>query len=160
MEPGLFGIKYSNRDFTQKEAWGKNQFNTSFPAALACYMDSKGLNANYLVLNNRLEVEHKDIAISKLIGTDVTSENLFFSFESDFPAYRKYVVGNLPRVDLVTMDRSTATCMRGLEVKLTALPDNSTCDNSEDRYSCEIVVRPDSIVYLALSVIAMYENRR
>jgi hypothetical protein len=23
-QPGLFGLKHSNRDFTQKEAWGKN----------------------------------------------------------------------------------------------------------------------------------------
>jgi site-specific DNA-cytosine methylase len=46
--PGLFGIRYSNRDFTQKNSWGKNQFNSSFPAALACYMSSKQLKANYI----------------------------------------------------------------------------------------------------------------
>ncbi|RKZ70412.1 MAG: HindVP family restriction endonuclease, partial [Candidatus Parabeggiatoa sp. nov. 1] len=41
-EPRLFGIKHSNRDFSNKESWGKNQFNSSFPVALACYMSDKG----------------------------------------------------------------------------------------------------------------------
>lgn len=34
-QPSLFGLSKSNRDFTQKECWGKNQFNSSFPASLA-----------------------------------------------------------------------------------------------------------------------------
>ncbi len=42
--------------------------------------------------------------------------------------------------------------MVGLEVKLTALPDNTTCNNLESDYGCEIVVRPDTIVYLACSI--------
>lgn len=42
--------------------------------------------------------------------------------------------------------------MAGLEIKLTALPDNTTCNLSEDRYGSELVVRPDSIVYLACSL--------
>lgn len=37
----LFGLKNSNRDFSSKDNWGKNQFNSSFPAALACYMGKK-----------------------------------------------------------------------------------------------------------------------
>jgi hypothetical protein len=37
-------------------------------------------------------------------------------------------------------------------VKLTALPDNTTCDFNEESYGSEIVVRPDTIVYLACSV--------
>jgi DNA (cytosine-5)-methyltransferase 1 len=42
-KPSLFGLKHSNRDFTQKETWGKNQFNSSFPASLCAYLDGKGL---------------------------------------------------------------------------------------------------------------------
>lgn len=37
LKPGLFGIKRSNRDYSLKDEWGKNQFNSSFPAYLACY---------------------------------------------------------------------------------------------------------------------------
>ena len=48
-------------------------------------------------------------------------------------------------------------CLRGLEVKLTALPDNTTHTLSEENYGCELVVRPDTIVYLAAS-IAMHFN--
>ncbi|MFW6359681.1 MAG: HindVP family restriction endonuclease, partial [Chroococcales cyanobacterium] len=40
-QPGLFGITHSNRDFSQKQSWGKNQFNNSFPVALASYMGYK-----------------------------------------------------------------------------------------------------------------------
>ena len=33
-KPGLYGISASNR--TNMDLWGKNQFNSSFPIALAC----------------------------------------------------------------------------------------------------------------------------
>jgi len=41
--PGLFGIANSNRDYTRADTWGKNQFNSSFPVALACYLFHKNL---------------------------------------------------------------------------------------------------------------------
>jgi len=31
----LFGLNNSNRDFSKAESWGKNQFNSSFPATLS-----------------------------------------------------------------------------------------------------------------------------
>lgn len=58
----------------------------------------------------------------------------------------------MPRTDLVTQNQNTGQCLSGLEIKLTALPDNTTCDLSADRYGCELVVRPDTIVYLACSL--------
>ena len=36
----LFGQKYSNRDYSKAKYWGKNQFNSSFPASLVAYMSS------------------------------------------------------------------------------------------------------------------------
>ena len=33
--PRLFGVIFSNRDFSIKETWGKNQFNSSFSAPLS-----------------------------------------------------------------------------------------------------------------------------
>ena len=40
VDPGLFGQKYSSRDYRYEESWGKNQFNSSFPASLVAYMGS------------------------------------------------------------------------------------------------------------------------
>ncbi|MFR9502798.1 MAG: HindVP family restriction endonuclease, partial [Rikenellaceae bacterium] len=45
VKPNLFGLKYSNRDFSNKDAWGKNQFNSSFPASLLVYMYSKDIDS-------------------------------------------------------------------------------------------------------------------
>ncbi|HIP27198.1 MAG TPA: restriction endonuclease, partial [Flavobacteriaceae bacterium] len=33
-EPSLFGLNKTNRDYTKEATWGKNQFNSSFPASL------------------------------------------------------------------------------------------------------------------------------
>jgi DNA (cytosine-5)-methyltransferase 1 len=48
--PSLFGIKYSNRDFSLRDTWGKNQFNSTFPVALVAYLESLGLESVYLTL--------------------------------------------------------------------------------------------------------------
>jgi len=40
--PSLFGLHKTNRDYTKEATWGKNQFNSSFPASLCCYLASKG----------------------------------------------------------------------------------------------------------------------
>jgi hypothetical protein len=159
-EPGLYGIKHSNRDFTKKETWGKNQFNTSFPAALLCYMNYKGIKPVYIMLDEQLKTIHKDIEVEKLFGINPNSDNLFFAFESDYAPFRRLVAGSLPRMDLIIMDRSTNQCLRGFEVKLTALPDNSTCELDEKEYGCEIVTRPDTIVYLASCIASEYWHNR
>ena len=46
--PGLYGLSNSNRDFSDSYYWGKNQFNTSFPMAMACYMRNRGIPAVYI----------------------------------------------------------------------------------------------------------------
>lgn len=158
---GLFGLLHSNRDFSQRESWGKNQFNNSFPIALSCYMYHKGMKLNYLKLDKNFKIEHQEIDVSEIFGIPPLSPNLFFSFESDYVPYRKIVVGKLPRVDLVTHDiNRNNTCLRSIEIKLTALPDNSTYRLPDHQYGCEIVVRPDTIVYLALSIAHEFENSR
>ncbi|MEY4978300.1 MAG: hypothetical protein RLZZ352_570 [Pseudomonadota bacterium] len=152
-QPGLFGLKNTNRDFTQKETWGKNQFNSSFPAALCCFLASKNLQANYLAMfNGKLRPDF--IPIKNVFGIDADDEDTYFAFESQHTPYQKFVVGALPRTDLVTQRKSNGNCLAGLEVKLTALPDNTTCDFGESSYGSEIVVRPDTIVYLACSIAA------
>jgi hypothetical protein len=51
---GLFGINNSNRDFELKETWGKNQFNSSFPAALSAFLSSQNLDNIYIKLDKIL----------------------------------------------------------------------------------------------------------
>ncbi|WP_164674548.1 HindVP family restriction endonuclease [Spirulina subsalsa] len=63
--PKLFGLKYSNRDFSLKKYWGKNQFNSSFPAALCCYLDFKEIPANYLKIQHK-KFTHGQISIISL----------------------------------------------------------------------------------------------
>ena len=56
------------------------------------------------------------------------------------------------------MDNSDSEnpCIQALEIKLTTLPDNSTCDFSEEEYGCELVVRPNTIIQLTLAVAGGY----
>lgn len=152
-QPGLFGLQKTNRDFSQKEAWGKNQFNSSFPAALCCFLAAKNLQANYLCMKNG-NFGPSQISINNVFGINANDSDTYFAFESQHTPYQKFVVGALPRTDLVIQRESTGECLAGLEVKLTALPDNTTCDLEESLYGSEIVVRPDTIVYLACSIAA------
>ncbi|MEJ7661457.1 MAG: HindVP family restriction endonuclease [Hymenobacter sp.] len=154
--PGLFGLNHSNRNFTHADSWGKNQFNSSFPAALVAYMGMQGLNPVYLKLGTDLKVYHSHITTTQLYGMDPLSPDIFYAFESPYTPYQPLISGTFPRTDLVTINQQTGTCLRGLEVKLTALPDNTTCNLSDDRYGSELVVRPDTIVYLACSLAMHY----
>lgn len=151
-KPSLFGIKYSNRNFAHKDNWGKNQFNSSFPASLSAFLEIQGFENVYLKLDENLRIYHSSISTTDLYGVKPTSEDIFYSFESPYIPFQQVVIGNFPRVDLVILNRSNGLCIKGLEVKLTALPDNSTCDLTEDKFGCELVIRPDTIVYLACSI--------
>lgn len=157
-KPGLFGVTHSNRDFTQVDTWGKNQFNSSFPAGLTNFLASKKLDNVYLYLDTELKVKHGKISTEQLFGINPNSDDLFFSFESPYTPYQQLVIGSLPRVDLVTQLRSNGQCLRPIEVKLTALPDNSTCHLGVEYYGCEIVIRPDTIVYLACSIAINFKD--
>jgi hypothetical protein len=159
---GLFGLARSNRDFEDKDAWGKNQFNSSFPASLACYMHTKGVQPICLSANASAEVVQSELSVEDLFGIDPGSANAFFSFETPFSPYADLVVGHLPRVDLVVIDNASPSKanLSGLEVKLTAIPDSTTSNAAEDCYGCELVVRPDTIVYLALAICARMRTRR
>jgi len=153
--PGLFGLNSSNRDFSKESTWGKNQFNSSFPAALCNYLFHKKLKANYLIIEKK---SHKvsEIEISDIYGTSPLDKDLFFAFESQHTPYATKIIGPLPRTDLVL--QRNGVCLRGLEVKLTALPDNTTHNLIEDNYGCELVVRPDTITYLACSLSTHFDN--
>ena len=156
--PSLFGLEKTNRDFSKKEAWGKNQFNSSFPAALCCYLDSKGIKAKYLAIQKNNFVV-KEISIEKVFGIKATSKDIFFAFEAAHTPFQKYIIGDLPRTDLVIQRKTNGACLSGLEVKLTAIPDHITCELDDEKYGSEIVVRPDTIAYLACSIASSLNTR-
>lgn len=160
IKPGLFGITHSNRDFSNRETWGKNQFNSSLPASLAAFISRQGLENIYLTLDKNLKVIHGKVSSTTLFGIKPTDDNLFFGFESPFTPYQQLLIGHIPRVDLVTQRRDDGSCLKGIEIKLTALPDNSTCHLTEDKFGCEIVIRPDTIVYLACSIAINYKDKQ
>jgi hypothetical protein len=75
--PSLFGINRSNRNFTDPYYWGKNQFNSSFPVALACYMRSKNEPLIYICHGTSGQSVLKTLDAAELFGT---SENQKISF--------------------------------------------------------------------------------
>ena len=89
---------------------------------------------------------------------DPLSEDAFYNFESGFSAFEKYYTGDREKIDLVMMNRASNESLIGLEVKLTALPDNTTKKLSEENYSCELVVRPPTICFLACSICEQFQS--
>lgn len=134
-----------------KEAWGKNQFNSSFPIALCCYLNHSVLKANYLKSDNGI-VACKETAIEDAFNAHPFDEDVYYAFESIYLPFQKYTIGSLPRTDVVIQKKSTGECLSAVEIKLTAVPDNTTCELDDEHYGAEIVVRPDTIVYLACNV--------
>ena len=82
--PGLFGIKQSNRNFADPYYWGKNQFNSAFPVALACYMRSKQLPAVYVKLKNTRSTEVGELEISDLFGSTLSRFGNYFKIKTTF----------------------------------------------------------------------------
>lgn len=145
----LFGLINSNRDFSAADSWGKNQFNSSFPAALCCYMASIGMDANYLrTSSGKLGIG--SLGIAEVFGSEPLAKTTHFSFEIAYEAYEKFASGDTPRTDLViTTTEKPQRQTAALEVKLTAIPDSATHMLDDSEYGAELVIRPDTIFYLA-----------
>lgn len=92
--PRLFGQKYSSRDYSKAYYWGKNQFNSSFPASLVAYMFSKGMDSVYLCTDKNNHVCHKYINATRLLGIDPLSEDAYYNFEAGYAAYEQYYIGD------------------------------------------------------------------
>ncbi len=156
--PSLFGIKHSNRDFSNKDSWSKNKFNSSFPASLIAYMGSKEIKCIYLKLNSEGKLIKDYISAEALFRSNPLNDNLYYSFESDYTKFQPYSIGRPPKVDLALMDLTKQETIVGYEVKLTTLPDESTFSLSEDKYGSEIVIRMPSIHFLACSMADIYKG--
>jgi len=152
LAPSLFGISRSNRNFADPYYWGKNQFNSAFPVALACYMRSRGTALNYVKFKDVMHTEVTDLAVSDLFGSSEPNESLHFSFETRFDHFRSFVHDELPAIDLVVGSGDPVRQIRPIEVKLTTLPDNTTEACAEDKYGAELVIRSATTRYMALSM--------
>jgi len=115
-------------------------------------MYHKNHNAVYLKSDGESQTSHATISIRHVFEMSPKSKDLFFAFETSFAPYQRMVIDNLPRVDLVIQNRKSGDCIKPIEIKLTALPDNTTCELDENQYGTELVIRPDTIVYLACSI--------
>ena len=156
--PQLFGIKNSNRDFSKKESWSKNKFNVTFPVSLVAYMSKKGLKCVYIKLDANGKIKKSYISAKTLLGCDPLSEELYYSFEASYTKFQPYVIGKCPTVDVMLMNFSNRKILKGYEVKLTTLPDESTCLLSEQAYGSELVVRMPTIHFLACSLADIYKG--
>lgn len=76
LEPGLFAQNHNNssRDYTQEYYWGKNQFNSSFPASLVAYMSHIGVEPVYICTDKNNNVIHKYISGADLFRIDPLAE--------------------------------------------------------------------------------------
>ena len=161
VDPGSFGQKYSSRDYRYEDSWGKNQFNSSFPASLVAYMGSKGIDPIFICTNKNNEVVHKHISSSKLLGIDPLSDEAYYDYEAGYYPYEQYYTASKKeKIDLVMINRTTLSPVSGLEVKLTTLPDNTTKDLPDADYGSEIVVRSPTILFVACSICACYDSPR
>lgn len=153
MPSGLFGIEHSNR--TQNDHWGKNCFNSSFPAATASYMLEHNFSAIYIKLDfvdGRPTVVATEIPLREVFNCgDRHAKELYFAFESVFAPYQEYSFDNIDGIDLVVKDLN-GNYLSPLEVKLTVLPDSSTYNKDEQNWGSEVVVRSATTSYCALGM--------
>jgi hypothetical protein len=154
-EPRLYGISNSNR--RPKDQWGKNQFNSSFPVALACYMRDKNIKAVYLTLNDKLEVTASELSFDEVFNTTIPNEKLCFNFESKFDDYQQFAYDDIRGIDLVVAD-TKGNQLHPLEIKLTVLPDSTTYKLDEEEWGSELVIRPATTIYCALGIVHSCKN--
>lgn len=75
MQPMLYGLQHSNRDWSRPDSWGKNSFNNAFPVALTRLMYDWGLQPIYLTLGSGLQVNHEFISDVGLFGDPLRKQS-------------------------------------------------------------------------------------
>ena len=115
-----------------------------------------------MALSRNWNIVPEKIDVNSIFGHAYDSKDIYFAFEYTYGQNQQFVKGTLPRIDLVVMDNSDSEnpWLRALEIKLTALPDNSTCNFHEEGYGCELVVRPNTIIHLTLEIAKRYAECR
>ncbi|MDE0215176.1 MAG: HindVP family restriction endonuclease [bacterium] len=153
MEGDLYGLSSSNRKGS--DLWGKNQFNSTFPMALCCYMRDNGMNPVYISFEQegQFRASDNEIAFDRVFGT--VDPNIRFEFEAEFTPIKKlFADSHTQRIDVVISQNINGEWhnLKALEVKLTVLPDESTSKKSEDEWSSELVIRPVTSAYAMLLI--------
>ena len=153
MNGELYGLANSNR--VGSDLWGKNQFNSTFPMALCCFMRDAEIKPIYISFeeDGTFRTSDDEVTIASVLGTASTS--LRFEFEAEFPPIRHlFADGNTQSIDVVTSHvvDGKSNPLKALEVKLTVLPDDTTSERSEDEWSSELVIRPVTSAYAMLMI--------
>ncbi len=162
MGASLFGLNGEN--ISKSEFWGKNTFNNVLPLSLLCFMEEKKISPKYLILKSNI-VKQIFIKHHELFGVSNDSESacgkVYFDIESIDERYNSYYKNSSKRrkIDIVVRDKKSKTALRSLEMKLTAVPDNSTVNKLKEKQSAEIVIRQDTIVYLAFSIVEILNKK-
>lgn len=156
MEPALYGIEHSNR--AKKDFWGKNQFNSTFPVALACYMRDKGIKPVYISLSTDFEIINTEVSFDDVFRTTLPNKDLNFCFESKFEPYQTFSREDIGGIDLVVKD-TLNNFITPLEIKLTVLPDDGTSKFNETHWGSELVIRPATTKYAALGMVQSIQDR-
>lgn len=151
-KPALYGLTNSNRDFSSAYAWGKNQFNSAFPAALACYMRDQKIPAVFIKHGNASNTALSTISFDDFWQTTLPNRDLLFSFEYRFTPYAEMTIDDISPIDLVISDNHSKKHLTPVEVKLTTIPDNTTINDSEENYGSELVIRSPTMQYAAMGM--------
>lgn len=153
--PSLFGLNHSNRK--GKDLWGKNQFNSTFPISLACYMQSQGHKIIYVKLVDDEKIVNEEIDVGEALGNSPEADpsTFFYDFESTYAPYDALSVNNIGKIDVVVkkITNETTTPLRPLEIKLTVVPDITTAKRRKELWGPELVLRPASTSYAVLGII-------
>ena len=67
---------------------GKNQYNNSFPIALACYRRDHSFKAVYLMLDKKLKITLVELSFDDLFNSQLPNDQLYFAFEANFEPYQ------------------------------------------------------------------------
>jgi hypothetical protein len=115
--------------------------------------------AVYLKLANDLKTNCSVVSMNDIFNTELPNEKLYFDFEARFEPYNELVDHSPERVDLVVRKAKTigdkieaGEYLQALEVKLTVTPDSTTYKCSPDEWFPEIVIRPATTMYCAMSI--------
>lgn len=114
-------------------------------------MRDKNINPVYVHLEKgKVSADDSNITFDDIFNTREPTEELEFIFEDRFEPFAQYVHGAYDGIDLVIGHQGRH--FSALEVKLTVLPDQTTCRKTEAEWGAELVIRPVTVVYAALSI--------
>ena len=156
----LYGLTKENNSRKADKVWSKNVFNSTFPVALALYMKENGLSAKYIKLREDLSTEISEISIDELFGiTELEPNNVYYDFESRCETYNQYIPQDKPltekeKTDLVVRKKADMAPLSPLEIKLTVVPDKATANKPIEKQGSELVCRPITTKYCALSIFS------